>query len=602
MKRRAVRDESGAVAIIFALMAVMLLSLAALGTDIGNEVGRKSATQNQADFGAFAAVGKMTQTGHLGDTPSPAVLSAIADSMNANQPQDDKLACWRTKTCVTTSQLTDASLTNGDVRYTADGLQVTAPNHYVSFGLARVMGFQGTYVGATATVNIFSPGLRVLPMFAVQGCDYGLQTLADPANGHDAAVVPTLAYDSDQNSTVLSTLALLDSTNNPINSLPLNSTGNQLQLTASKWTKTTKIGFFRSDNTDPTLVQTQPTFWLMGDSAKKALAPYSFSSTSTVQLNIPDAVAQTEGVWWVRVYNEDTKSPDVNTWSTRSEALPIRVGNAVLQCASGSSDGNFGTLVLPRTVPSANSSWLPVNIANGLQSPLSLTVHQQYALDYPKGKCTDGVAGAITSPGNSGYLNAGTNCVSTDTGLAANDATQGLITGSSGYPGLLTTAGTKNGCDRNGGSSDRTVVISGTGGGTFKIDDSVLTCYLTNTTTSLADIASPTYNKGPVLDKSITDDPRFVWVPVLQIQPASGTSSYYSIVDVRPGFITDEQAVSNAVKGSKTGTSDNGVTVSNNGITQLKVVFFNMDAMPRDDNGDKIDYLGVGPPLVRLIK
>jgi Flp pilus assembly protein TadG len=596
IKRRAARDESGAVAIIFALLAVMLMTLAALGTDIGNEVGRKTSTQNQADFAAFAAAGKMTQTGHLGDTPSAAVLSAIADSMNANQPQDDKLACWRTQTCVSTAQLTDADLTNGDVRYTADGLQVTAPNHYVSFGMARVMGFQGTYVGAQATVNIYSPGLRVLPMFAVQGCDYGLQTIADPANGHVSPVAPPLAYDTDTNDTSLVQPAQpLDSSGNPVTSLTVNSTGNMLQLAAQKWDQTTKIGFFRGDNTDPTLVQTKNVFWLMGDNTKTNLNGangYSQNPQTTVQLNIPNAVAQVQSVWWIRVFDQYN-----NQWSPRSQAVPLVVGNAVLQCGAGSLDGNFGTLRLLRNdVPTADD--LPMNIATGLQPPLSLTVHQQWASDSPTGECVDGQNGAVvTSVGTN--LKPNTNCVDTDTGLAANVATQGLITGVDGQPGLLTTAGTKSGCSPNGGSNSQNISVQNTN---YTIDNNVLTCYLTDGTTSLQTICDPNYNGGPALDKSIVADPRFVWVPVLKVKPDSGGSNTWSIIDVRPGFITDETVTNSTIKGTKTASANNGVVVDNNGVTQLNVVFFNINAMPRDDNGNKIDYLGVGPPLIRLIK
>jgi len=601
LRRHRRRDERGAVAVIFALLAVVLMSLAALGTDIGNEVNRHTQTQTQADFAAFAAAAKMTQTGHVGDTPSSAVLSAIAASMNANQPQDDKRSCWTSNNCVTTAQLTDGDLTNGDVRYVTvsgqDGLQVTAPNNYVSFGMARAMGFQGTYVGAKAVVNIYSPGLRVLPMFAVQGCDYGLQTIANPANGHVNPVAPTLAYDSDSNDTQLvQPGALLDQNGNPISTIPYQSTGNMLNLTAKNWDKTTKIGFFRSDSNDPTLVQTQNVFWSPSDATKTNLntgAGYSNNPQTTVQLNIPDAVAQVQTVWWVRVFDSYN-----NQWSPRSEAVPIVVGNAVLQCGAGSLDGNFGTLQLPRTdVPMADD--LPMNIATGLQSPLSLTKHVQWALDSPTGQCTDGLQGAITSPGSKGTLNPNTNCVDTDTGLAANVATQGLITGVDGNPGLLTTAGTMSGCSPNGGSNSRNVSVNNK---TYSIDDNRLTCYLTNGTTSLQTICDPNYNGPSVLDKSIVSDPRFVWVPVLKVQPTSGGSNTWSIVDVRPGFITDETVTNSTIKGTKTASPNNGVVIdNNNGVTELDVVFFNINAMPTDDNGNKIDYLGVGQPIITLI-
>jgi hypothetical protein len=46
---------------------------------------------------------------------------------------------------------------------------------------------------------------------------------------------------------------------------------------------------------------------------------------------------------------------------------------------------------------------------------------------------------------------------------------------------------------------------------------------------------------------------------------------------------------------------ENGVGISNGSLTSLKVVFFNINAMPTDANGHVIDYLGVGPPIVRLV-
>jgi hypothetical protein len=603
MRRLHRHNDRGAVAIMFALLAVLLMGLAALGTDIGNGVNRRTQTQTQADFGAFSGAQQMNTTGHVGETVPASVLTAIANSMNANAPQDDKGI-----TTVTPAMLTDANLNNGDVRFSADGLQVKAPRHWVGFGMARILGFKGTYVDRQATVNIFSPGLRVLPMFAVLGCDYGLQTLADPANGHDTPVTPTLAFNTETNNTTIQSppgLVLTDSTGQTVNSLALNSTGNKVTVNASKWANSRYIGFFRGDDTTPSLIQVAP---LVAPTA----APYSKNPATSVTVGIPNAVTQTQTAWYVRVYDSaGTENPIANphspgTWSAASQALGIRVGNAVLQCAQGSSDGNFGTLKLPRTSPSQPSSWLPVNISQGLQAPLSLTKHQQWATDAPPGKCFDGVNGAVTSPGNLGTLNKNTNCVGTDTGLAANDATQGLVSGSNGFPGLLTTKNTKPGCAPDGGSANRSVTVNGPGGGTFSIDNSVLTCYFTNSTTSIADIATSSYNGGAVLDKSIVDDPRFVWVPVVAVKPDCGSCANYSIVDVRPGFITDQQPIHGSVKNSTPGqngvTSDNGLSVANNGITSLKVVFFNIDAMPRDVNNEVIDYLGVGQKITRLVK
>jgi hypothetical protein len=268
----------------------------------------------------------------------------------------------------------------------------------------------------------------------------------------------------------------------------------------------------------------------------------------------------------------------------------------VLECTAGATDGNFGTLKLPRTdVPSGSE--LPVNIAVGLQQPLTPAIHQ-WAVDNPTsaGTCADTVNGAVESFGTT--LRPATNCVDTDTGLAANVATQGLITGAAGHPGMLATRDTKSGCNPTGGSSNRSVSI---GSRSYHFNDDVLTCYLDNTTTTLADIASPSYAGGPVLDVDIYSAPRFIWIPVLKIQPASGGSQRYSIIDFRPGFITDEQATSTTLRGSHTATSDNGLTFRSNDVEQIKVLFFNVNALPVDGDYPTIDFLGVGTPKIKLI-
>lgn len=49
------RNERGAYAVLFGIMVVVLMSIAALAVDIGNAVARKSDVQAQADFAALAA-------------------------------------------------------------------------------------------------------------------------------------------------------------------------------------------------------------------------------------------------------------------------------------------------------------------------------------------------------------------------------------------------------------------------------------------------------------------------------------------------------------------------------------------------------------------
>jgi len=583
------RDEQGAFAVVFALMLITLVTIAALGTDLGNAFARKTDTQSQADFAALTA-GRQAPTeiaaAAVGSAVSSTVAAAVANSMNSNQPQDDNRSCWRTQTCITAAQLTDGDLTNGEARYTSLGLQVIAPDNRVSFGFANVFGVSGVSVGATATVHAYSAGPRIFPMFAVAGCDWGQQALTDPASGSSA--VPPLAYDSDsdsQNKVIDGSLVLKDSTGASVTSLTLNSTGNSVLINSTAWKNLTKFGFFRGDDTSPSAVVEQPTFWLASDATKAPLSPYTNNSGAQLGLNVPDSVAAVETTWYVRAYNNGS-----GKWTPRDEAQPLAVGRTILECDSDPTSGNFGTIKLPRTdVPSSQN--LYKNLADGLQSPLSLHTHDWAKTNNatPLGTCTDGVNGAIVSTGGgSTPLRPHTNCVDTVTGVTTGDADAGLITYNNGQ-GLLTNKPTHANCAPGGGNASRTVHLSGRD---YTINNDILSCFLLPGK-QLIDVQSPTYSGGAAFSNDLLSSPRFGYVPVLKVAPTGG-SNKYSIIDFRPAFITDEKPGSAA-------TSSNGLQVNSSGITQLKVFFFNFDSVPHDGDLPLIDYLGVGDPVIHLV-
>lgn len=614
------RDERGAFAVVFALMVVMLLTIAALGTDLGNAISRKTDTQNQADFAAFDAGQEFAvqiASAPAGSPVPPDVVLAVADSFNNNQPQDDDNSCWRDNDCVSTTQLTNCTVSpvvpapgcyaDGEVEYVAEGLQVIAPQARVDFGFANVFGANGTSVQSSATVNVFSAGPRVLPMFAVAGCDYGRQTLTDPAHT-PASGVPTL-YEHNQNggADLEQPPAIYSPANATVLTVPTNGSGYVMWISATDWDKTWQIGFFPSDGGEPVVLE-GPDLRKTDDSAWT----YPIDNApSTIELTIPTTVTGTEGLWYVRarggrdVLNPPNGQP--NKWSPGDEAVPIRIGEPLLECDASHPGGNFGTLRLPRTdQPSLD---IPMNIATGLEEPLNLVVHPWGRNQHLTNASWDGTCDPADSSQDAVYSHHNTllpdsNCVDTDPGLPANSATAGFITGPrSGAtklaPGLLDKDTL---CDRNGGTA-RTGAIT-IQGDDYHLNDDVLTCFLTGGK-SLADIASPTYAGGPALTADVMKSPRFAWVPVLDEGGASGpdhgSSRTYSIVDYRPAFITDEQATASAVKGASNATPENGVFVDGNDLKQIKVVFFNIDALPRDGDLPLIDYLGVGDPIVHLI-
>jgi hypothetical protein len=205
-----------------------------------------------------------------------------------------------------------------------------------------------------------------------------------------------------------------------------------------------------------------------------------------------------------------------------------------------------------------------------------------------------------------------TNCVDTDTGLTTNATTAGL-TGAS-PPGRLVKSGGKTStapysaghtCDPDGTSTTKTISASSKTYGPLNND--ILTCFLTDPTTTLATIASASYAGPPLLSEAIYSSPRFFWVPVFGTAPSSGGSQHYTIIDMRPAFLTDQPLgatrANNAVCAAPGGacTTYNGLGFTNAGINRLTVFFFNAKALPNlGGNAPTADYFGVGPKVATL--
>jgi hypothetical protein len=299
-----------------------------------------------------------------------------------------------------------------------------------------------------------------------------------------------------------------------------------------------------------------------------------------------------QNVWYVRVKIGSDWSA-VTTGSGASETLAARtftVGNALLTCGQGSNDGNFGTLKFQTT-----GEWQETakNIAVGLDHDLA---------PFPNA-ASNWLCGATTT-GAKLWPSDGTNCVDTETGMAQNAATAGFvtgITGANGFPGLLTkktsTPDNANaGCAADGIPTTQ-VFLNKT------INNDTLSCFFNDTNTNIGQIANANYLlTGPVLNKNIWNSPRFVFVPVLGVEPDSGGSNKYQIVTFRPGFITDQTEV--ATKTTPV-TTNNGLTPSSNGneVQSVQIVFFNPAALPDPPGGQSVqDYIpGAGPKIVRLV-
>lgn len=600
------RDDRGAMAIMFALVAVMLMTVAALATDLGNAWSRKTDTQNQADFAAYDVAIRhpdLVTNAPLGALGPGVLCTEINSRLQANQPQDDD-AIPTINVCNGAGNRADG---HAEMITTPGGqkaLRVATPTARVDFGFANVFGVEGREVLSDAAVGVFTAGPRVLPMFAVSGCDYSDQTLID--FGADEEFVPTLSHAGENGAPRLegiqaqsiATGSWVDVTTVKQGEGPF-----RVRLTATQWNKTWRIGFFRGDGSEPIEVNVGSANVTNG-AGDPVTPPYDLDGVS-LYVDLPAGVLDHEEVWWVRAWGgRADEGAAQNAWSPVSEAQPITVGEAVLRCGSESTSGNFGTLYVPRETTFTNPSMqIPANIARGLDGP-ALRMHPNPTAN--DGHCSHndafGSKKSFTSPTLT--ISVPTNCLGSDTGTFTNqDAMQGLFTFESNT-GLLSAKSTAPGCGPNGGGL-RHVVVNGAGtGNDYFINDDRLSCFLLDGR-SLAEVDQSVYSGGPAFSKEVFESPRFAYVPVLKHSAAGGGTAAggqpgYSIIDFRPVFITDETEASDW--DSSDATEENGINTADNGnVHEVNVFFFNIASLPNDDDVPVIDYLGVGKPVVRLI-
>jgi len=595
------RDERGAVAVMVGLLSVVLLSIAALGVDLGNAWAQKRQVQAGSDLAveagagvkganlpasstvhscAYGAAGALQTDQSVNDIASylasqayPAQTGGAYSSMLANLP----------------SQLTDCNTANGEVVYgnpsfsagawhvtfNKNQLSLISPPKTVDFGLAGIMGFHSTNVAGVSTIEIKSPKFSALPFYAFSGCDYGPQTLQQPNNGHSAAQVMLYAP-TDTNNAVLTSIS-------PI-SYPVDTTGSQVEplvINGSNLTGVTQVGFFEPGNAIP-------------GPAPVTIDTTKFTINSDTKITIPDIPDQTRGVagvqefWYIRVMKNgqwSTYSVDNNGDVQNSPVLTI--GDPPLLCGQGSSSGNFGTLLLSHAGYTGWDSVGAANVALGLTNSLAV---------YPSGGPADGTCSSAQST-TVLWNTDGTNCVDTDTGMSSSVATGGFIgKGSSAVGGNQYLLKPDNGATKcaNGGTSEATTVVLGQ-----SINNDTLTCFFLSSTTHVADVDSSTYSGGPLISDAIYSSPRFAYVPVLKVQPANGGSNKYQIIDFRACFITDQPG--SAVKGDAP-SATNGIITDNNGVSSVEVVFLNPNALPNPPvkNGT-INYIGSGPKIPLLV-
>ena len=196
-------------------------------------------------------------------------------------------------------------------------LTIVTPPQMVKFGLASAMGFKSTNVQAAATAKVASPGGNaVMPMFAVNGCDYGPQMLTEPANGQQVNPVPTLDYptatasNSQAGVTGITQPAVVAPDSMPHIAVDDTSPAT-FQISGRKLTSTTYVGFFHDTSIYPdapthlsyALNNTNfPGYNVNNGNGPNGQLTFPISS-------LPAAVRATQGVWYVRLSSSSVVAP-----------------------------------------------------------------------------------------------------------------------------------------------------------------------------------------------------------------------------------------------------------------------------------------------------
>lgn len=555
------RPDRGAIALMTALLAVVLVSVAALGVDLGNAMNRKQLTQNNSDYAALAGANGLPSTA----TPT---VQFVADYLNKNVTNTDGTTDCNTDagSPVTAAMLTDNVWANGEVRFPSGTtrIEVTAPASRIQFGIAGVMGFNDVCVQSKSTARIASASIGMAPYYATDACDQGPQVLKSDAGGPSIPFsVPTLHSDAQTNNAVLSDT---DPNPNP-NSIPLQPIGipdgPQITLTGTNMgiLNIDRVGFFSSDQSAPIL-------------ATPKLVPAQTGTTITV--DVPNAVASYQDVWWIRV----RRISDGN-WSARSEARPLLVGEVTLSCDPNSSSGNFGSIDVPRGGNDLDD--LENNIKLGLRDGTTLTKWTSTPIPGANDCAThpDGVISTDTL----GREN--TNCLQMVTGLKAAPAYDGYL---KNPDGKLMTSDTSPTCQALGRPAQ----------GPYNENSDVLSCFLKDNVLKLSDTVG--YNgTEPLFIQEIWESPRLLIVPKIQVDP-SGTK-WMPIIDFVPAFITDQPTGASRQVPIVTGSTDNGLVVENpQKLRAIRVFFFSFNALPTPADGTPLqDYFGAGPKIITMV-
>jgi hypothetical protein len=550
------RDESGATAILFALLAVVLFAAATFAVDFGNAWARKRDVQTQADLAALAGGANLPSA--YGDA---ATLTAVLDYLKRNQ-------AWagQDTSTITTAMLVDNNDANGEVYWPKGDseLRVVTPEAQVDYGFAPAFGGPTEkMVQAEATVRIGTPGV-LMPFFMPSNCSWGeIAVKSASANPEPSPVFDPVGSNSKTAPLVSSVLPFeIEKGTTPT----IEVFGDNFSGTTNTW-----VGFTRGTTNLPVLAETV-TLGTTGDS---------------LTVKVPPAVTSTpsKSVWLIRVGVDLTApySPTEAVWSSDKSYGEVKIIDPALDPACGQkATGDFGLLDSPRKDTSVLLDAFALNVIEGLDH--QVVAHSSPPAldpDNPDQDTCNGLGGPPTTGSIlddedlSGQPVEGANCLNINTGNKVDTVTDGLVTGATVdgtyHPGRLEKPNT-DGCTNSQISAAGKLVNSDT-----------LDCFLLNGATA-SQVMQETGAPEGALDSRIYSSPRFFWVPVLDY-PYPPPAGFYPIKEFRPVFLTE-------------------FTMANSGtkVESITVAALNPDSLPKDGgSGPLMSYMPGGVKVMRLV-
>ncbi len=440
MKIQCRDDESGAVAIMVAILSALLLITGALAVDLGNAWARRRDMQTQADVAVIAAGNwAKDQTPTLWPADTAAEKDAIAQKMAEYILQDNNSAIGMNVTTVAgvKSALTDASPGNGEIEFLDGGtkIRLAPPPVTVNFGMAAVFGIGSTDITADATVGLFSEpsGTDVVPLWLPNGCSFGaaeVDTTGGSKGGGSGGGTKTKTVNFQQ-----------DADPSPA------STARETSITVTL--KVNSNNSLDLDESQPPVVAFQLT-----DGAATYRHDLSGTWTNTPNgnnktwtLTVPitaDNVTAVAGTWQVQVSAQGSAGTEITDIKTFTVTGTNPVATDPEGGCAGQDKGNFGQLNSPRngfgSGTGARGPRLKANMLYGLD-------HQLLPYDdAPRDNCEK--PSKLTDAQYDNAVANGNNCIMGDTGNDGPAFADALIHGD-GVPGRLDVAN-GTGCGDHG--------------------------------------------------------------------------------------------------------------------------------------------------------